>query len=199
MYEYGEACPIGRATEVLCERWTLQIICEMFLGASRFSEFQRVLPKISPSLLNSRLRMLGDNGIIIRKRIPEKRGYEYHLTPAGKSLQPVLTVLGNWGMTWVFDSMNDEQTDVTVLVHDIAALIDADQLPDCDTVLRFTFTDIEENPQQFVLIQDGKQESCNENPGYEVDDYFRCTLRTLSEIWWVRRVFSLPARAKNCK
>ena len=87
MYDYGEACPISRASSVLCERWTLQIVREMFFGASRFSEFQKYLPKISPSLLNTRLRLLAENGIIIRKRIPEKRGYEYHLTPAGKSLR----------------------------------------------------------------------------------------------------------------
>ena len=89
MYDYGEACPISKATTVLCERWTLQILREMMLGATRFSELQRMLPKISPSLLNTRLRQLAENEIIVKKRIPEQRGFEYHLTPAGKSLQPV--------------------------------------------------------------------------------------------------------------
>ena len=43
MFDYEEACPISKATSVLCERWTLQIIREMALGATRFSEFQ-VIP-----------------------------------------------------------------------------------------------------------------------------------------------------------
>ena len=34
MYDYGEACPISRATSILCERWTLQIVREMTLGAT---------------------------------------------------------------------------------------------------------------------------------------------------------------------
>lgn len=184
MYDYGEACPISKATSVLCERWTIQIIREMFLGSSRFSEFQKYLPKISPSLLNSRLKDLVKNGIAIRKRVPEKRGYEYHLTPAGKSLKPVLTEMGTWGITWIFDSMTDQQMDVATLLRDIAVLVDVDQLPDCDTVFQFTFTDLKHEPRRFVTIKDGVREVCDENPGYEVDVYFRSTLRTMSAIWW---------------
>ena len=47
MYDYGEACPISKATSVLCERWTVQIIREMLLGAKRFSELQsRILCRL---------------------------------------------------------------------------------------------------------------------------------------------------------
>lgn len=184
MYDYGEACPISRATQVLCERWTLQIVREMFLGASRFSEFQKYLPKISPSLLTSRLKMLVDNGIAIRRRTPEKRGYEYHLTAAGKQLKPVLDAMGTWGMQWVFDSLNDVQMDIATLTRDIAVKVDTDHLPDCDMVFQFTFTEDAEPQKRFVLIRDGKRESCGDNPGYDVDVYFRSTLRDLSAVWW---------------
>ena len=94
MYDYEEACPISKASSVLGERWTLQIIREMMLGARRFSEFQRYLPRLSPSILNTRLKSLEDHGIILRRRIPEQRGYEYLLTPAGKALPPVMIELG---------------------------------------------------------------------------------------------------------
>lgn len=184
MYDYEEACPISRATEVLCERWTLQIVREMFLGASRFSEFQKFMPKISPSLLNARLKMLCDKGIAIRKRAPEKRGYQYHLTACGKELKPVLDALGIWGMSWVFDSRNDVQIQVANLMRDLAALIDRDQLPDCETVLQFTVTDIDEPQKHFVLVKSDSCESCEHNPGYEVDVYFRSTLRDLSAVYW---------------
>lgn len=184
MYDYEEACPISRAAELLCERWTLQIVREMFLGASRFSEFQKFLPRISPSLLNSRLKMLCDSGIAIRKRTPEKRGYQYHLTACGKELKPVLDAMGTWGMAWVFDSRNDAQTNVAILMHDIAALINTDLLPACDTVLQFTLTDIDEPQKHFVLIKEDSCESCELNPGYEVDVYFRSTLSDLNAVWW---------------
>ena len=32
MYDYNEACPISMAASVLCERWTLQIVRELFFG-----------------------------------------------------------------------------------------------------------------------------------------------------------------------
>ena len=105
MYDYAEACPISKAASVLCERWTLQIIREMFMGATRFSEFQKFLPRMSPALLNSRLRTLEARGIILRKRIAEKKGYEYQLTPAGNALKPLMGEFGKWGMNWVFLSM----------------------------------------------------------------------------------------------
>ena len=184
MYDYGEACPISKAAQVLCERWTLQIVREMFLGASKFTEFQRNLPKISPSLLTSRLKMLVDNGIAIRKRTPEKRGFEYHLTAAGKALMPVLTAMGTWGMSWVFDSLNDTQLGAVELMRHMTEAVDVDKLPDCDTILQFTFTDVDLPRRNFIIIHDGQREYCDENPGHEVDVYFRSTVRDLSAVYW---------------
>jgi hypothetical protein len=40
MYDYKEACPISMAASVLCERWTLQIIRDLFFGSTRHSEIQ---------------------------------------------------------------------------------------------------------------------------------------------------------------
>ena len=189
MYDYGEACPISKATSILCERWTVQIIREMLLGAKRFSELQRMLPKISPSLLNARLRTLCDNDIIIRKRIPEQRGYEYHLTPAGESLRPVVMEIGKWGMRWIYAGLDEEELDITVLIGHIAAMLKVEELPSCDTVIQITFTDVAENPQWFIFVREDKREVCDENRGYEVDVYLRSTLQTLSDIWWSNITF----------
>jgi len=184
MYDYGEACPISKATSVLCERWTVQIIREMLLGAKRFSEIQKMLPKISPSLLNARLKFLCENGIIIRKRIPEQRGYEYHLTPAGESLYPVVMEIGKWGMRWIYAELEEEEHDLTILMGHIAAMLKVDELPSCDSVIQITFTDLAENSQWFLFVNQSKCEVCDENRGYEVDVYLRSTLQTLSDIWW---------------
>jgi DNA-binding HxlR family transcriptional regulator len=187
MYDYGEACPVSKATSILCERWTLQIVREMLLGATRFSALQRMLPRISPTLLNSRLRLLTDAGIVMRKRIPEQRGFEYHLTPAGKALEPVITELGRWGMHWIFDGLEDDELDAVVLLGYMAALLKVEELPSCDTVLQFTFDDFAESPQRFIFIHDGKREVCDVNPGHEVDVFIRGTLRDLSEVFWGER------------
>lgn len=129
MYDYEEACPISRAVSVLGERWTIQIIREMLFGATRFNELQQYLPKMSPSLLTRRLKSLEEAGIILRKRIPEKRGFEYQLTPCGRSLKPVLQEVGKWGMRWVFDSMEPEQLNVAAIVRDFAVALNTRQLP----------------------------------------------------------------------
>lgn len=184
MYDFGEACPISRATSILGERWTLQIIREMMLGATRFSEFQRYLPRISPSLLNTRLRSLEENDLIVKRRIPEKRGHEYQLTPAGKALKPVLSELGKWGMEWAHAEIRDEELNAVVLMREIAVLMNVDALPAGDLVFQFTFRDLGDDARRFVLLQRGGREVCDENPGYEVDVYFDSTLRTLSEIFW---------------
>jgi DNA-binding HxlR family transcriptional regulator len=182
LYDYGEACPISKATSVLCERWTLQIVREMMLGATRFSDFQKVLPKISPSLLNARLKLLADNGIIVRRRIPEQRGYAYRLTPAGKSLEPLLSELGKWGIRWVYDGLKDQELNAAQFAHHFSALLNVDGLPSGDTVIQISFTDVEHMPRVFVMIHGDNREVCDENPGHEVDVYLRSTLRTLTEI-----------------
>lgn len=184
MYDYGEACPISKATSVLCERWTLQIVREMLLGARRFSDFQKALPKISPTLLNARLRKLADNGIIVRKRVPEQRSYEYCLTPAGKALERTLNELGRWGMRWVYDGLDDEQLDAATLVSDMAKLLDTSELPSGDTVIQISFTDVATLPRVFIIVHGEQCEVCDVNPGHEVDVYLQCKLRTLSEVFW---------------
>jgi DNA-binding HxlR family transcriptional regulator len=199
MYDYGEACPVSKATAVLCERWTLQIVRELMLGATRFSELQRTLPKISPSLLNARLRLLADSGIALRKRIPEQRGFEYHLTPAGQALQPVIMELGKWGMRWIFDGLEDEELDAAVLLGHMAAMLKVEELPACNTVLQFTFTDFTETAQRYIFVHDGKREVCDVNPGYEVDVYLRSTLRALSEVFWGERALREACRSGALK
>jgi DNA-binding HxlR family transcriptional regulator len=184
MYDYSEACPISKATSVLCERWTLQIVRQMILGARRFSDFQKTLPRLSPSLLNARLQLLAEKDIIVRKRIPEQRGYEYSLTPAGKALEPLLNELGKWGMRWVYDGLSDEQLNAAVLVQNIASLLDTAGLPSGDSVIQISFTDVEELPKVFIIVKGTEREVCDENPGHEVDVYLRSTVRTLHEVFF---------------
>ena len=182
MYEYGEACPISKAASVLCERWTLQILRELLLGAARFSELQKLLPKISPSMLNARLKTLGDNDIIVRRRIPEQRGYEYHLTPAGKSLEPLLNEFGKWGICWVYDGLSDEELSAAQCAQHFCGLVNQAGLPSGATVIEIVLEDVEEMSHVFVMIRGDSREVCDENPGHEVDVYVRSTLRTLTEI-----------------
>ncbi|NIW24510.1 MAG: hypothetical protein GWN29_08060 [Gammaproteobacteria bacterium] len=97
---------------------------------------------------------------------------------------PVVMEIGKWGMRWIYSVLDEEELDIAVLMGHIAAMIKVDELPSCDTVIQFTFTDVTESPQWFIQIHEDKREVCDENRGYEVDVYLRSTLQTLSDIWW---------------
>ena len=75
-YDYNEACPISMAASVVCERWTLQIVRELFFGSTRYSDIQKHIPNISPSLLRNRLRFLEEQGVILRKKSTSGNRYE---------------------------------------------------------------------------------------------------------------------------
>jgi DNA-binding HxlR family transcriptional regulator len=94
---YGQFCPIAQAAEVLTERWTPLVIREIALtGSSRFNDIQRGVPLMSSSLLTKRLRQLERAGIIERRQRLDGHGSEYHLTPAGQELGPVVAQMGVW-------------------------------------------------------------------------------------------------------
>ena len=72
--EYGQFCPIAKATEVIGEKWTVLIIREALMGSTRYSEFQRGLSLISPTLLSKRLDSLVNHGLLVAGIITEIGG-----------------------------------------------------------------------------------------------------------------------------
>lgn len=183
MIEYGQFCPVSKAAEILGEKWTLLIIRELLLGATRFNQIQRGLSKISPTILNKRLETLRKHGLIVHKRIPEQRGYEYQLTEAGRELYPIVLKTAEWGMRWARGQMTDEDLDAQLLMSNIQRRIQTDKLPTGQTVIRFLFTDLKDYNEWWLKIQNDEVDLCTENPGNEVDVYFTCDLRTMTEVW----------------
>jgi DNA-binding HxlR family transcriptional regulator len=181
---YGQFCPVAKAAEVLGERWTILIIRELLLGTTRFSDLQRALSQISPTLLTKRLNQLQDYGLIVRKRIPEQCRTEYHLTPAGRELLPVVVGLGKWGMKWARGQMSDDELDVELLMHDFSRRIDRTQLPGGRNVIQFVFSGLTKFAHWWIVLEEnGKRELCLNNPGKQVDIQLRSDLRTMTEIW----------------
>ena len=113
---YGQFCPVSKAAEVLGEKWTLLIVRELLMGGSRFNTLQRGLSSISPTMLTKRLHELVEHGLVMKKKIPGQKGYEYFLTESGKELYPVLEQLGIWGMRWAREGMPDSDLDVELLM-----------------------------------------------------------------------------------
>jgi DNA-binding HxlR family transcriptional regulator len=180
---YGQFCPVAKATELLGERWMLLILRELFLGSHRYSELQRGLSRISPSLLAKRLKQLEQAGIIVRKPRSGGKGSDYHLTPAGKELEPLIGQLAVWGMRWARGQLREDELDVEFLMWDIQRRLQLDQLPDGDTVICFIFDDLERYKNWWLVVRDGKVDLCTENPGLDVDLYISSSMRDLVEVW----------------
>jgi DNA-binding HxlR family transcriptional regulator len=183
MSEYGQFCPIAKASELLGERWTILILRELLLGTHRYSEFQRALSRISPSLLTKRLKQLEQAGIIVRKLQSGRKGYDYFLTPAGKELSPVIENLAIWGMRWARGQLRDDELDVEFLMWDIQRRIQVNMLPDGETVFCFIFDDLKKHKNWWLVVYDDDVDVCTENPGKDVDLYIKTTLRNLVEVW----------------
>ncbi len=183
-FDYGEACPVSMAASVLAERWTLQIIREMFLGSTKYSQFQKYMPNISPTLLKNRLRSLEDHGVIMRKKTATQGRYDYYLTPSGKALGPLLTEFGKWGMRFANSGMTEKENTVYGLMRDLSGALDTGELPDCDITVQFNFTDNPESTKQFINIHSGQVEVCSQNLGFEVDVYITTTLKDMTKIWY---------------
>lgn len=96
--ESGDSfCPVAQTLAIVGERWTFLLLREMFMGSTRFDEFQ-MYTEISPHLLSLRLKMLEANGLIRRKQYSETPArFEYRLTSKGVDLFPVIVSLKAFG------------------------------------------------------------------------------------------------------
>lgn len=181
--KYGQFCPIAKATEILGERWTILIIRELLMGTSRFSDFQRALSQISPTLLTQRLGQLVDHGLVIRKPAKVGRRPEYFLTASGKELGPIISELAVWGMRWARAQMSDDELDVELLMYDVCRGLDPARLPGGATVLYFDFGKLDTFSRWWIVIEDDRRELCVHPPSRQADVSTHTDVRTLVEIW----------------
>jgi DNA-binding HxlR family transcriptional regulator len=183
MTSYGQFCPVAKATEIVGEKWTLLILRELLLGTCRFNDFQRSLSRMSPTILTKRLKHLEQRGVVVRKPLSGQKGYEYRLTAAGKELEPLVETLAVWGMRWARGQMSDDELDVELLMWDIHRRILTQHLPDGQTVLCMSFTDLHKHKTWWLVIDGDDVDLCTEDTGKDVDLYVTTELRTMVEIW----------------
>lgn len=183
MPNYGQFCPVAKSAEVLGDPWSILIVRELLLGSSRFSELQRGLPRISPTVLNTRLKDLSRNGVLLKRKLNGQRGHAYYLTVAGKELEPVIESLVVWGVRWARDHMEDEDFDATFLMFDIQRNFNATLLPDGETIICFIFTDLKDYKKWWLLSTVDGVDICYEDPGKEVDVYVTADIRVITNVY----------------
>jgi DNA-binding HxlR family transcriptional regulator len=93
-------CSVAHCVDVIGEWWTPLLLRDMFLGVSRFDEFQSRLG-IARNILAERLNRLVETGVVEKRRYQERpERFEYRLTEKGGDLWRVLTAMREWGDRW---------------------------------------------------------------------------------------------------
>lgn len=177
MARYGQYCPITRSLELLGDRWTLLIVRDLLVGAERFNELARGLPRLSRGLLSKRLDHL------VRAGLVEHDDGRYHVTQAGEELRPLVFGLAEWGARWAFGEPRPDELDATVLMWWIRGGIDAGAFGDRHRiVLQFRFT---EGRRRFywLVVTPTDVSLCFTDPGFDVDVAVAVGLDVLYQVW----------------
>lgn len=95
------ACPVETTLTLIGDKWKVLILRDLMEGTKRFGELKRSLGNISQKVLTAQLRSMEESGLLERTvyaEVPPR--VEYSLTGLGKSLQPILDAMKNWGESY---------------------------------------------------------------------------------------------------
>ncbi len=94
-------CPVSCTLDLLGDRWTLLVVRDLARGKRRYSAFLESPEGIPSNILADRLRRLRKQGIVRASRYSaHPPRLDYHLTPTGEDLRPVLRALAEWGVKY---------------------------------------------------------------------------------------------------
>ena len=192
MPDYARFCPVALASGVVADRWTPMILREMVIGSTRFNDIVRGLPGISRSLLVQRLKHLERNGVVERGPSATGRGHEYHLTPAGRDLEPVLMALGRWAVHWLFHDLEPHEVDPVTLTWWMHRRVDRAAAPEGRVVIQFDHT-APDRLSIWMVFDRGEPSVCVQYPGFEPDLLVRTSTPALAQVFqgyesWSRSV-----------
>lgn len=99
--EERPACPVATTVQLIGSKWKLLILRNLRMRPWRFNELRRDLEGVSQKVLTDSLRAMEDDGIITRTVYPEvPPRVEYALSPLGKSMEPILDAMEQWGTAY---------------------------------------------------------------------------------------------------
>ena len=92
--------------------------------------------------------------------------------------------IGSWGHRWVESSLSLKNLDPSLLMWDMRRHLVPSVLPDRRCVVRFDFTEPGLIRKSYwLVVENGKVDLCNFDPGHEVDLYVRGLLRAMTSVW----------------
>ena len=91
-------CPIACTLDLLGDKWTLLVVRDLLMFDKRlYSEILQSEENIPTNILADRLKRLEEAGILTKQPYQQNPvRYAYELTPAGRTLGPILKELAHW-------------------------------------------------------------------------------------------------------
>lgn len=138
----GIFCPVGRALDVIGDRWTLVLVRHLLAGPRRFQEL-RVRTGIAPRVLSARLRRLIEAGFVMREG-GGPRG-SYGLTERGRSLEPIVHAIGRWYLEHGLDTLDVDArrfsaTSARSVLESLPFMLRTDRARDVDLTFEIRLT-----------------------------------------------------------
>jgi DNA-binding HxlR family transcriptional regulator len=182
---YNLFCPTAMAAEILEPRWTMLLLCEMGSGSTRFSDIQRGVPGLSPSLLSRRLREMEASGLVQREDVPGTQQSRYLLTSMARELLPLILEIGAWAHRNLDPAIALDRLDDKTLMWNVRRKIRRSLLPQRRTVVEFMLSREDGTVAKYWLIMRPGFETdlCTIDPKFDVDLYLVAALRDFTSAW----------------
>jgi DNA-binding HxlR family transcriptional regulator len=102
-------CFVEVTLSVMGGTWKPIILFQLLKGQMRFGELSRAIPSVTQRMMTLQLRELEEAGIITRTVHPEvPPRVEYALTDLGRTLEPVLVSMRDWGRDYTKSMVEPE-------------------------------------------------------------------------------------------
>ena len=97
--QFVTQCPVAFTTRIMAGKWKARIVWALTRNEIlRFSQLRRACPPISDRVLSRELKELEACGLLSRTEYPViPPRTEYRLTELGRSLEPVMVTMADWG------------------------------------------------------------------------------------------------------
>ncbi len=114
--DFRSQCSIARTLDIAGDKWTLLIVRDlMWHGKETFQALQQSEEHIPTNILSNRLKKLLQLGLVRKEPYQDRPvRYRYGLTDAGRSLQPLLVTLMDWGHIHLGGGHYDPETGKSV-------------------------------------------------------------------------------------
>ena len=111
-YNWKTGCDVEATLSVIGGRWKPILVCHLLNGRKRFGEIRRLTPNATERMITLQLRELEADGVVSREvfaQVPPR--VDYDLTEFGRSLEPILEQMQDWGRAFKARRLAEESSD----------------------------------------------------------------------------------------